>query len=232
MVTPSCWLGRTTSTSLDHGRLGARDLHLRWDQAQFSTDNASVNGVLTIALTPASSGAAKPYLGVEMRSLKTLTYGKVSTRMRFAAGSGVVSGLVLFYTPFPNCNWERDRHQEHLGKSSDTSQLNTMVYLGSPDPNCTTSVSPTPDPLVVSLGFNAETDYHLYDIEWTPAGVQFFGDGALLRTWTKNINLLTLPQRHSPDDLGVYRGGLGGGDDPELRPQRAVDWIKVYDWKG
>ena len=80
-----------------------------------------------------------------MRSAKTLTYGKVSARMRFATGSGVVSGLVLFYTPYPNCNWN-EIDIEHLGDSSNSSQLNCQVYLGTPVPSCTTSVSPTQDP--------------------------------------------------------------------------------------
>jgi beta-glucanase (GH16 family) len=52
-----------------------------------------------MSLTKAPAGAAKPYLGVEARSTKTLTYGKVSARMKFASKSGVISGLVLFYTP-------------------------------------------------------------------------------------------------------------------------------------
>jgi hypothetical protein len=36
------------------------------------------DGVLTISLTPNPASTTEPYLGVEMRSLKTLTYGKVS----------------------------------------------------------------------------------------------------------------------------------------------------------
>ena len=31
--------------------------------------------------------------------------------------SGVVSGLVLFYTPFPNCNWN-EIDIEHLGNTN------------------------------------------------------------------------------------------------------------------
>src|SRR6476661_6411458 len=113
------------------------------NEAQFTPQNAAVaNGVLTISLTPNPNSTTEPYWGVEMRSAKTLTYGKVSARMRFAAGSGVVSGLVLFYTPYPNCNWN-EIDIEHLGASSNTSQLNCQVYLGTPSPNCTTSVSPT-----------------------------------------------------------------------------------------
>jgi endo-1,3-1,4-beta-glycanase ExoK len=201
--------------------------------ALFSTQNATVaNGILTIALTPAPSGSAQPYLGVEMRSARTLTYGKVSARMRFATGSGVVSGLVLFYTPFPNCDWN-EIDIEHLGKSSNTSQFNAQVYLGPPVPNCTTSVAATQDPLITNLGFNAETDFHLYDIEWTPAGVNYFADGVLLRTWTQNIALLKLPQTILLTIWASSAADWAGGIAPTSAPTSAdIDWIKVYSWNG
>jgi hypothetical protein len=206
-----------------------------WDgnQAQFSTENATVNGgILTIALTAAPSGSAKPYLGVEMRSTRTLTYGKVSARMRFATGSGVVSGLVLFYTPYPNCDWN-EIDIEHLGNSSNTSQLNAMVYLGTPLANCTTSVSPTQDPLVANLGFNAETDFHLYDIEWTPASVKYFADGVLYRTWTANIARLRLPETILLTIWASSSAAWAGALTPSSAPTSAdIDWIKVYGWNG
>jgi beta-glucanase (GH16 family) len=204
-----------------------------WDgnQATFSTENAKVaDGVLTISLTAAPSGAAKPYLGVEMRSVKTLTYGKVSARMRFAAGSGVVSGLVLFYTPYPNCDWN-EIDIEHLGKSSNSSQLNAMVYTGTVNPTCTASVSPTQDPQVVDLGFNAETDFHVYDLEWTPAGVKYFADGVLLRTWTSNIALLRLPETIL---LTIWASSSADWawalSETSAPTSSQVDWIKVYDY--
>jgi endo-1,3-1,4-beta-glycanase ExoK len=201
--------------------------------AQFSTQNATVaNGILTLRLTPNPSDTAEPYRGVEMRSAKTLTYGKVSASMRFATGSGVVSGLVLFYTPYPNCNWN-EIDIEHLGDSSTTSQLNDQVYLGQPVPNCTTSVTPTQDPLVVDLGFDAETGFHQYDIEWTPAGVSFLADGTLLRTWTKNIALMNLPQTVLLTIWASSAATWAGPLLPDSAPTSAdVDWIKVYDWHG
>jgi len=201
------------------------------NEAQFSTQNASVaNGIFTMKLTPAPAGAAKPYWGVEMRSTKTLSYGKVSARMRFATGSGVVSGLVLFYTPFPNCDWN-EIDIEHLGNSSDTSQLNAMVYLGTPSPNCATSVTPTQDPLVVNLGVNAESDFHVYDIEWTPASVRYLVDGTLLRTWTQNIARLKLPQTILLTIWASSAASWAGALGPASAPTSAdVDWIKVYDW--
>ena len=201
--------------------------------AQFSTQNADVaNGVLTMHLTPNPASTTEPYNGVEMRSTKTLTYGKVSARMRFASGSGVVSGLVLFYTPFPNCDWN-EIDVEHLGDSAATSQLNAQVFLGTPAPNCTTSVSPTQDPQIVNLGANAETDFHQYDIEWTPAGVKYFIDGTLLRTWSAHIDLLKLPETILLTIWASNAASWAGPITPTSAPTSAdVDWIKVYSWNG
>jgi beta-glucanase (GH16 family) len=201
--------------------------------AQFSTQNASVaNGVLTMQLTPNPASTTEPYNGVEMRSSKTLMYGKVSARMRFATGSGVVSGLVLFYTPYPNCNWN-EIDIEHLGDSATTSQLNAQVFVGTPVSNCTTSVSPTQDPQVVNLGANAETDFHQYDIEWTPDGVKYFIDGALLRTWTAHIDLLKLPETILLTIWASSAASWAGPITPTSAPTSAdVDWIRVYDWNG
>lgn len=219
--------------ALDASLWQAQSFTWEGNQAQFTPENVSVaNGKVKLALTSAPSGSAKPYLGVELRSTKTLTYGKVSANMRFAPGSGVVSGLVLFYTPYPNCDWN-EIDIEHLGNSSQTSQLNCMVYTGTPAPGCTASVSPTQDPQVVNLGFDAETTFHQYDIEWTPSGVKFFVDGTLLRTWTANISRLKLPQNILltiwASSSASWAGALGASSVPS---SAEVDWIKVYDWKG
>jgi endo-1,3-1,4-beta-glycanase ExoK len=203
------------------------------NEAQFTPQNAAVaNGLLTISLTPNPNSTTEPYWGVEMRSAKTLTYGKVSARMRFATGSGVVSGLVLFYTPYPNCNWN-EIDIEHLGSTSNSSQLNCQVFLGTPVPNCTASVSPTQDPKVVDLGVNAETDFHQYDIEWTPAGVSTFIDGRLLRTWTAHADLLALPETILFTIWASSAASWAGPLTSTSAPTSAdVDWIKVYNWTG
>jgi beta-glucanase (GH16 family) len=201
--------------------------------AMFTPNNASVaNGILTMRLTANAASTTSPYYGVEMRSAQTLTYGKVSSRMRFASGSGVVSGLVLFYTPYPNCNWN-EIDIEHLGNSSNTSQFNNMVYTGTPIANCTASVTPTQDPLVVNLGFNAETGFHQYDIEWTPTSVKFYADCVLLRTWTANIGRLTLPQNILYTIWASNSAAWAGAVNSSTAPTSAdVDWIRVYSWNG
>jgi len=203
------------------------------NEAQFTPENAAVsNGILTISLTPNPASTTEPYWGVEMRSARTITYGKVSARMRFATGSGVVSGLVLFYTPYPNCNWN-EIDIEHLGASSNSSQLNCQVYLGTPMASCTTSVSPKQDPQVVDLGVDAETDFHQYDIEWTPAGVRTFVDGRLLRTWTAHADLLNLPETVLFTIWASSAASWAGPLTSTSAPTSAdIDWIKVYDWQA
>ena len=219
--------------TLDTSLWQAQSFTWEGNQAQFTPQNVSVaSGKLTIALTNAPSGATKPYLGVELRSTKTLTYGKVSASMRFASGSGVVSGLVLFYTPYPNCDWN-EIDIEHLGNSSNASQLNCMIYTGTPATSCTTSVTPTQDPQIVNLGFDAESAFHQYDIEWTPADVKFFMDGTLLRTWTANISRLKLPLNVLLTIWASNSADWAGALNAASAPTSAeVDWIKVYGWKG
>lgn len=207
-----------------------------WDGnlAQFSTQNVSVaNSILSIHLTPEPSDTVKPYRGVEMRSLSTITYGKVEARVRFAKGSGVVSGLVLIYTPWPADDWN-EIDIEHLGKTNAAVQLNCQVYTGPPTtPPVTQSVTPTQDPQMVTLGFDAEADFHVYTIEWTPIDVRFKADGALLRTWSGEIARMKLPQNILftiwASSTASWAGALTSSSTPTTAD---IDWIKVYRYAG
>jgi len=201
--------------------------------AQFSTENASVaNGY---PHDEADSKSREHDRTIQWRrdafdQDPHVRQGLGAHALRFRLG--VVSGLVLFYTPFPNCNWN-EIDIEHLGDSAMTSQLNAQVFLGTPTPGCTTSVSPTQDPQVVNLGANAETDFHQYDIEWTPAGVKYFVDGTLLRTWTAHIDLLQLPETILLTIWASSAASWAGPITPTSAPTSAdVDWIRVYDWNG
>jgi endo-1,3-1,4-beta-glycanase ExoK len=106
-----------------------------------------------------------------------------------------------------------------------------MVDTGTVVLNCTASVTPTQDPLITDLGFNAETDFHQYDVEWTPAGVSYFADGVLLRTGTKENALLKLPQSILLTIWASSAAGWAGPLAPNSAPTSAdVDWVKVYCW--
>lgn len=205
-----------------------------WDGnlAKFSAANARVaDSLLTIELTR-SGEAAKPFRGVELRSLRTLTYGKVEARMRFARGSGVVSGMVLIYTPWPADDWN-ELDIEHLGKTPSAVQLNAQVYLGPPVAKpAREAVKPTQDLEVAQLGFDAESEFHVYGIEWTPTEARFTVDGKLLRTWNAQIARMKLPQNLLFTIWASDAPGWAGAILPDSAPTAAqVDWVRVYDWK-
>ena len=207
--------------------------------ALFSTSAAVVaDGMLTLSLIPAPEGTVdsnntpKPFLGAEVRSLDTLTYGRVRARAKFAAGSAVVSSLVTIYTPWPADNWN-ELDIEHLGAKPSDVQLNSMVYTGPPTtPPVATSVTPTPEPLIKPLGFDASADFHVYSIEWTPSSARFSVDDTLLREWTTHIDLMTLPQNvlmtiWASDSVG-WAGAVG---EDTGTASAAYDWIELYEFK-
>lgn len=209
-----------------------------WDSnlALFSSESVSVaEGHLTITLLDApdgttdDQGAEKTFLGAEVRSADTITYGRVKARAKLAKGSAVVSSLVTIYTPWPADNWN-ELDIESLGQDPTKIQLNAMVYTGAlPAP--TTPVSPTQDPTVQSLGFDASADFHEYAIEWTPEAARYLVDGELIHTWDAAIDLMTLPQNILLTIWASNSAAWAGPVDETTSGAYAVyDWIEVYEY--
>ncbi len=207
-----------------------------WDTnlAQFSTQNTSIEaGILSLQLTPEPSDAAKPFRGVEMRSVEALTYGKVEARVRLAGGSGVVSSLVLIYTPWPADDWN-ELDIEYLGRYADRVQFNSMVYTGPPTvPPVQQSVTPTQYPQLSTLGFDASADFHVYAIEWTPSEARFTVDGQTQHVWSSEIARMKLPQNILLTIWASASADWAGAIAPDSVPTSAdYDWIRVYRWTG
>lgn len=206
--------------------------------ALFSEESVSVeDGLMSLALLPAPEGTVddqgleKQFLGAEVRSRDTLTYGRVKARAKLARGSAVVSSLVTIYTPWPADNWN-ELDIECLGQKPDLVQFNAMVYTG-PEltPPVTTSVTPTEDPTKVDLGFDPSADFHEYTIEWTPEGASFLVDDELLHTWTKNIGLMTLPQNVLLTIWASSTPAWAGPVTEETGQAVAIyDWVELYEY--
>ncbi|WP_437829353.1 glycoside hydrolase family 16 protein [Sorangium sp. So ce1153] len=204
--------------------------------ALFSQSAATIeSGQLVIRLTPApagttdSSGAPKTFLGAEVRSVETLTYGRVRARVKLARGSAVVSSLVTIYTPWPADNWN-ELDIECLGAKPNDVQFNAMVYTGAPvRPPVTQSVSPTQHPQKVDLGFDPSEDFHTYQIEWTPSGARFSVDDALRHEWTERIDLMVLPQNVLMTIWASSSAAWAGAVTAETgRASATYDWIELY----
>jgi endo-1,3-1,4-beta-glycanase ExoK len=206
--------------------------------AVFSPDTTTIEeGALTIRLLDAPDGTtdpegvAKSFLGAEVRSRQTLTYGRVKARVKFARGSAVISSLVTIYTPWPADDWN-ELDIECLGKAPENIQYNSQVYTGPPTtPPVTTPVSPTPDLFQDALPFDPSADFHEYAIEWNPKGATFLVDGEARHVWTKNITLMDLPQNVLLTIWASSSSGWAGPVTDETEGAFAqYDWVELYEY--
>jgi beta-glucanase (GH16 family) len=186
---------------------------------------AVVDGRLQLALT-SSGNTEKPYGGVEYRSVEAITYGKVEASMRFAKGSGVVSSLVLIYTPWPPDDWN-ELDIECLGNTTGEVQFNHMINIPPADP----ASEHLQFPEKVDLGFDPTAAFHTYTIEWLPTSVRFLVDGVVVHEPTEEISRLALPQNILLTIWASDAPGWAGPIDATTAPTLAeVDWLKVYSY--
>jgi len=213
-----------------------------WDTnlALFGSESVMVaNGQMELSLLPAPAGtvdstnAMKSFLGAEVRSKDTLTYGRVRARVRFASGSAVVSSVVSIYTPWPADDWN-ELDIEVLGKAPASTQFNAMVYTGTPPAApVTQSVTPTQYPKKVDLGFDPSADFHVYEIEWTPQDAHFSVDDAVVYTWTEHIDRMKLPQNVLMTIWASSSADWAGAVSAETGQAKATyDWIELYRFGG
>jgi len=199
-----------------------------WDGnlAQFGAENATVSeGILSVGLS-AVEGADKPYAGVELRSVETLTFGKLEASVRFARGSAVVSSLVLIYTPWPPDDWN-ELDIEFLGKNTDEIQFNHMVNIPPADPES----GHVQYPELVPLAFDPAAEFHTYAIEWEPGEARFFIDGMLYHTATEEMQRMVLPQNILLTIWASDAVSWAGPVDETTAPTAAsYDWLRVYDY--
>lgn len=205
--------------------------------ALFSADTVSVaDGMMKIKLADApagttSGGEVKPYLGAEVRSTATITYGRVSARAKLAKGSAVVSALVTIYTPWPADNWN-EFDIESLGHNPNEIQFNSMVYTG---PKLTTpptaSVTPTQHPSMQELGFDSSADFHVYTIEWTPTEARFLIDDVVYHRWVDRMDLVGLPQNIL---MTIWASNITSWAGPvtadTVKGEAVYDWIEVWQY--
>lgn len=206
--------------------------------ALFSRESPLVeNGELSLRLLAAPEGTTdqgeeKPFLGAEVRSRDTLTYGRVRARVRFAKGSGVISSLVTIYTPWPADNWN-ELDIETLGQSPDKVQYNAQVYTGPLAAEVSESVTPTQAPHIDDLEFDTSLDFHEYEMEWTPESATFAVDGVVRHTWSERIDLMNLPQNVLLTIWASNVESWAGAVTPEtLGATATYDWVELWEYTG
>jgi beta-glucanase (GH16 family) len=200
----------------------------RWQKSDGWTNNGVFNcgwradhvsfwgGFMTLTLdnsTCPGGCSGKPYASGEYRTLDVYGYGKFETRMKAAAGSGIVSSFFIY-----NGSPWHEIDVEILGKNPWQMQTNYFTNgVGGHES-------------LVNLGFDSSAGYHNYAIVWASGSIQWYVDNVLVHTENGSRGPL-------PSVPGKIMANLwpGTGVDSWLGPfsysgplQAGYDWIQYF----
>lgn len=186
--------------------------------ARFSATNAVVEGgLLKLRVTHVQNGD-KAYTAAELASKDQFTFGRFAGRIKFCAGSGIVSSLFTYHDDV-NTSWQ-EIDIEHLGNLPKSVQYNLISGNNN---------NRVYQPKVVTFQFGPPLDFHDYVIEWTPSGVTSFVDGN--QTYHDvQASLKDAARLHMnawPTNTAVTT--FAGPFDPSAVPCEAqYDWVEAY----
>jgi beta-glucanase (GH16 family) len=187
--------------------------------ARFSAGNVVVEGgFLKLKVTNVQNGD-KAYSAAEVATKEKFTYGRFAGRIKFCAGSGVVSSLFTYKTENVNTSWQ-EIDIEHLGNLPKSMQYNLISG---------TLANRIYQPKVVTFQWGPPLEFHDYVIEWRPDGITFFVDGVQTHKDVQASikDAATLHMNAWPTDTSVTT--FAGPFDPSAIPCEAqYDWVEAY----
>lgn len=217
--------------SFDESRWNRHDHTFPENAAYFSHDNVVVEaGKLILHLTAKAdydpnNEHDRPYLGAEVSTKELFKHVRITARIKFARGQGVVSSLFT-YSDNAGVFWN-EIDVEYLGYKDQEVQYNLITS------NCGTcgsdrSAVPYPD----FLGIAPYADFHEYEVTWTPAGVSFQVDH--LPRWSRSVPNLDADMRirmnvWPTSGLDPFAGTLDPGAIPTFAE---YDWVRVEQYVG
>ncbi len=212
----------------DHG-WGNNELQKYTDEIE----NAFVNGEsLSITAKKERSGEGK-YTSARLTSAQSFQYGKIEVCAKLPKGNGSWPAIWLLPTAIKNGkSWplcgEIDV-MEHVGKDQD--RIHVSLHTGLYNHRMHTQMTH------FELVNNVSDDYHVYGIEWTPKGIDFFIDQQLFAGFEKGAEGRAIDEEGWPFDQAFYIilnlavGGFWGGevDDTLLPQEMTVKYVRVYE---
>ena len=190
--------------------------------AQFAPANAVVEGGLLKLRISNTPNNGHPYSAAEVYTNEQFTFGRFEARIKFAAGSGIVSSLFT-YRDNANAGWN-EIDLENLGYVTDGVQYNLIS-----SPQGTTNLKYQPH--VVTTGYKPTQEFHDYAIEWTPDEIRFFIDSK--QVWKdaqpliKNASRLRMNCWPTNNTKTSFAGPL---DTSKIPAEAQYDWAAVYSY--
>ncbi|MDF3071794.1 MAG: hypothetical protein K0R38_7395 [Polyangiaceae bacterium] len=204
--------------SFNDARWSKRTHTFEENLARFTANNVVVEGgflKLRVSKTPSQD---REYSAAEVATKEEFTYGRFAGRVKFCAGSGMVSSLFTYKQDVSDSWQEIDI--EHLGYLPKSIQYNLISG---------TNANRVYQPKVVNFQWSPTMEFHDYVLEWLPDGITFFIDGA--QTWKdtqpKIKDAQTLHMNAWPANYAVTQ--FAGPFDPNAVPCEAqYDWVEAY----
>lgn len=217
--------------SFDTNRWRRHDHTFPENASYFSYDNVAIeDGKLVLRLTQKQNYDPgnpddRPYLGAEVSTTELFHYVRITARIKFAKGQGIISSLFT-YSDDAGYFWN-EIDVEYLGYQEEQVQYNLITS------NCMgcgadRSYAPYPD----MIGVLPYEGFHDYQITWIPGQVSFSIDN--LPRWSKSIANMTAEARvrmnvWPTSGLDPFAGTL----DPAAIPTLAeYDWVRVEQYVG
>ena len=149
------------------------------------------------------------------------TYGRVEARAKLPGGVGVWPAIWMLGSNIDEVSWPAAGEidiMEYAGNNPGV-VYGTLHYPGNSGGNANGDVTNVPD---------AENEFHLYSVEWTPDNIYFLVDNVVYHSVENTADL----PFHSDFFLilNVAMGGTFGGDvDPAFsEASMVVDYVKVF----
>lgn len=188
--------------------------------ARFVAGNAVVEGgLLKLKVTKVASGN-KPYSAAEVLSAEDFTFGRFEGRIKFCAGSGMVSSLFT-YKENVEVSWQ-EIDVEHLGNLPKSIQYNLVSG---------TLNSRKYQPKVVTFAWSPTAEFHDYTIEWLPDGITFYVDGVQshkdVQATIQDAAKLRMNAWPTDNQFTSFAGPL---DTNAIPCEAQYDWVQVFSY--
>lgn len=204
------------------------------NELQYYTDsiaNASVaNGILTItARKEAKEGRNFTSARLITKHKGDFLYGRFEVKAKLPAGKGTWPAIWMLPTDWEYGNWPKSGEidiMEHVGYDPDnihiTAHTEKYYFKINTQKTATKRIS------------NATTEFHLYRVDWTPAGLRGYIDDQLIFEFSnegKGYGVWPFDKRfHLLLNIAVGGdwGGQQGIDETAFPASMEVDYVRVY----
>lgn len=188
--------------------------------ARFTPSNVVVEGGLLKLKVTKVANQDREYSAAEVATKETFTYGRFAARIKFCAGSGMVSSLFTYKQDISS-GWQ-EIDIEFLGYLVNPNRIQYNLISG-------THANRVYQPKVVNTIGSPTAEFHDYAMEWAPDGITFFVDGNLMWKGVQPAikDAQTLHMNAWPTNNAVT--SFAGPFNPAAVPCEAqYDWVEAY----